>query len=250
MPEEMIQPAPGTGRPIAENEQVKALLALLKENDAPGFQEFSALIGHVSGMEQRLSEALEELSAIRQKMQEVQDRSLKAVLQKSCQALEGNVAALRQRLSELKDQIVEGCKNILADFKERGAVALQGITRFLHLKPALEAVQAAAKNSIQASNRAVSRIDAFSAEFHEAGRHVKNMGRTLMGKPAEAEAKENGKLAAAFKGGFKVERALLLAVSRSAERSLNALARLEQRAERRPSVSSWGNWWTQINKIS
>ena len=72
-------------------------------------------------------------------------------------------------------------RNILADFRERGAVALNGITQFLHVRPALESIQNAAEKSMQASNRAVARIDAFSTEYHEMGRHLKNMGRTLQG---------------------------------------------------------------------
>ena len=52
-------------QPIAENEQVKELLALLKDNNTPGYEEFSKLIGHVTGMEQRLLEATEELKAVR-----------------------------------------------------------------------------------------------------------------------------------------------------------------------------------------
>lgn len=222
--------------PIAENEQVKELLALLKENNAPGYEEFSKLIGHVSEMEQRLSEATEELKAMRREMQGLQNHSLKDSLQKSCKAIETNLATMHQRLSKLKEQIIDGCRNILTDFKERGAVALNGITQFLHIRPALEAIQNESEKGIQACDRAISRIDAFSAEYHEVGRHLKNMGRTLQGKPAEAEAKENGKLAAIFKGGFKVQRTLIASISRGAERSLNTLARLEQTAERRPSV--------------
>lgn len=222
--------------PIAENEQVKELLALLKENNAPGYEEFSKLIGHVSEMEQRLSEATEELKAMRREMQGLQNHSLKDSLQKSCKAIETNLATMHQRLSKLKEQIIDGCRNILTDFKERGAVALNGITQFLHIRPALEAIQNESEKGIQACDRAVSRIDAFSAEYHEVGRHLKNMGRTLQGKPAEAEAKENGKLASIFKGGFKVQRALIYSVNRGAERSLYTLARLEQTAERRPSV--------------
>ena len=43
-------------QPIAENEQVKELLALLKDNNTPGYEEFAKLIEHVTGMEQRLLE--------------------------------------------------------------------------------------------------------------------------------------------------------------------------------------------------
>ena len=73
-------------QPIAENEQVKELLALLKDNNTPGYEEFAKLIEHVTGMEQRLSEATKELKAVRQEMQGLQNHSLKDALQKSCKA--------------------------------------------------------------------------------------------------------------------------------------------------------------------
>ena len=40
-------------QPIAENEQVKELLALLKDNNTPGYEEFSKLIEHVTGIRKR-----------------------------------------------------------------------------------------------------------------------------------------------------------------------------------------------------
>ena len=80
---------------------------------------------------------------------------------------------------------------------------------------------------MQASNRAVARIDAFSTEYHEIGRHLKNMDRAIQGKPAETDAKENGKIARVFKGAFKVEGALISSINRNAEWALNTLARLE-----------------------
>lgn len=225
-------------QPIAENEQVKELLALLKDNNTPGYEEFSKLIEHVTGMEQRLLEATEELKAVRQEMQGLQNHSLKDALQKSYTAMEANISVMRHRLSELKSQIINGCRNILTDFRERGAVALNGITQFLHVRPVLESIQSAAEKSMQVSNRAVARIDAFSTEYHEMGRHLKNMGRAIQGKPAETDAKENGKVARVFKGAFKVEGAgaLISSINRNAEWALNTLARLEQTAERRPSV--------------
>ena len=69
---------------------------------------------------------------MRREVQGLQDHSLKDSLQKSCKAMEASVAAMRQRLSKLKEQIIDGCRHILTDFKERGAVALNGITQFLH----------------------------------------------------------------------------------------------------------------------
>lgn len=111
MAEERTYTDSGTGTPIAENEQVKALLALLKENDSPAYADFAKLIESVTGMEDRLSIAVGELAAMREDLQKMQDRSLKASLQKTCKTLEGNIASMQQKLSELKGKIVEGCRH-------------------------------------------------------------------------------------------------------------------------------------------
>ena len=222
--------------PIAENEQVKALLALLKEDNAAGYEEFTKLIESVTTMESRLSAAVGELEAMREDLQKMQDHSLKTSLQKTCKALEVNVASVQQKLSELKGRIVEGCRHVLADFKERGASALNGITHFLHLKPALEAIWQGAENHQQASNRAMAKIDAFVSEYHEAGKHLKNMRLALMGKEPVQEAKTGGEVARYVKAPYRASHAYMQTVKKSVEKALDALDRLEQTAERRPSV--------------
>ena len=236
MAEERTHTDSGTGTPIAENEQVKALLALLKENDSPAYVDFAKLIESVTGMENRLSIAVGELEAMREDLQKMQDRSLKASLQKTCKTLEGNIASMQQKLSELKGKIVEGCRHILADFKEHGAVALNGITHFFHLKPALEAVRQGAGKHQQASNRAMERIDAFVSEYYEAGKHLKNMRLALMGKEPVQQAKTGGEIARYVKAPYRASRACMGVIKKNAEKAMAALEKLEQAAERRPSV--------------
>lgn len=236
MAEGTTQPAAVPEQPIAENEQVKALLALLKENNSAGYEDFAKLIESVTAMESRLSMAVGELEAMREDLQKMQDHSLKASLQKTSKALEANIASMQQKLSELKGRIIDGCKNILADFKERGTIALSGITRFLHLKPALEAIWQRAETHQQASNRAMAKIDAFVSEYHEAGKHLKNMRLALMGKELAQEAKTSGEIARYVKAPYRASRACMGTVKKSAERAMDALEKLEQTAERRPSV--------------
>lgn len=236
MAEGTTQPVAVPEQPIAENEQVKALLAILKENNSAGYEDFAKLIESVTAMESRLSMAVGELEAMREDLQKMQDHSLKASLQKTSKAMESNIASMQQKLSELKGRIIDGCKHILADFKERGTAALNGITRFLHLKPALEAIRQSAENHQQASNRAMAKIDAFVSEYHEAGKHLKNMRLALMGKEPVQEAKTSGEIARYVKAPYRASRACMGTVKKSAERAMDALEKLEQAAERRPSV--------------
>ena len=73
-------------QPIAENGPVQELLALLKENNPAGYQEFSKLIESVSLMESRLAVAVGELEAMRGDLQKMQNHSLKAALQNACRS--------------------------------------------------------------------------------------------------------------------------------------------------------------------
>ena len=221
--------------PLAENEQEKDVLARFPENKTPGAEEFAQLVSYVGEMENRLAEAVGELKNMRQEMQEAQSHSLKAVMQKSCQAMEESIADMRSRLNDLKDKIVSGCQNILSDFKQRGVDALAGISRFLGLKTMLEGIRETADKSIQTSNRAISGVESFSAEFHETGRHLKNMGRVLRGKELSETAKESGKAAGALKAVIWAERSCVSAIRNGAEKSLQSLERLEKAAQR-PSV--------------
>ena len=51
---------------LAEQKEVKELLAVLKENNFSSAKDLMAAIGHVSDLEEQLSSAVQELSAMRQ----------------------------------------------------------------------------------------------------------------------------------------------------------------------------------------
>mgnify|MGYP000113929472 FL=1 len=106
-------------------------------------------------MEKQLASAVDELKAMRQELQGLQEQNhpLKAALQKSVKALEANVATLRERLAELKGAVIEGCKNTLAAVKERGIGALDSAARFFHVKPGLESLRNTINDGIKADEK-------------------------------------------------------------------------------------------------
>ena len=230
--------APAAETPIAENEYVKELLSLLKENQSPAGKELLEAISHVSEMEKQLASAVDELKAMRQELQGLQEQNhpLKAALQKSVRALEANVAVLRERLAELKGAVIDGCKNTLATVKERGISTLDNAARFFHIKPGLAALRNTINEGIKTDEQTISRIEAVSTEYHEAGRHLKNIGRALMGKEAVQEAKAPGKLAKTVQAPYRAERACFLAARNSLDKAVASLERLERAAERQPSI--------------
>ena len=221
---------------LAEQKEVKELLAVLKENNFSSAKDLMAAIGHVSDLEEQLSSAVQELTAMRQELQEMKQSPLKAALQRSVQTLEAKVSQLRRQIEVLKENIIEGCKQALTDFKQRGTAALDGVPRFFHLREVLEGVKETIQAGIATDEKALAKIEAVSAEYHEAGRHLKNVGRALMGKEAVQEAKAVGKLAKTVQAPYRAERACYLAARNSLDKAVASLDRLEKAAEKQPSI--------------
>lgn len=225
--------------PILENEHVKELLAILRENNVPSTQDFLAVLNQVGAMEKQLDAAVKELAAMRQELKTAQEQnhSVKTALQKAVIVMQGQVLDLRDKLSELKKTVIEGCKNAVTEFKEKGVAALDNIARFFKVRPILEAMRDNLTKNIQYDDKAISKIEAISTEYHQAGRHLKNIGRAILGKETLQEVKQPGKLAAVISAPFRAERSCFAAMKRSADKALGAISRLEERAaEKKPSI--------------
>lgn len=222
--------------PIQENEHVKELLAILRENNAPSTQDFLAILNQVGAMEKQLDAAIKELAAMRREMNEAweQNHPIKTALQNAVKTMERNVAALRERLDAVKQNVIEGCKNAVAEFKEKGVAALDNIARFFKVRPILEAMHSELNKNIQFDDKAIAKIVAVSAEYHEAGRHIKNMVRAMSGKEAIQEAKSIGKLAKTLEAPFRAERFWHISMKKTVEAAIGNLSRLEERAK--PSI--------------
>ena len=190
---------------------------------------------HVEELEQQLAGTMEQLAAMRQDLQEMQKSPLKSALQKTVHTLEEKAEVLRGQIAALKENIIEGCKQALAGFKEQGTASLDNLARFFHLRQGLASMQKTTESAIQLDNQAIKKIEAVSAEYHEAGKHLKNVGRALMGKEAVQEAKPMGKLAKTIAVPYKADRACLLAMRGTIQKAISGLDRLEQAAQK-PSI--------------
>nr|WP_052292962.1 DUF6674 family protein [Desulfofarcimen acetoxidans] len=94
------------------------------------------------------------------------------------------MTVLRERLDKAKQNIIDGCKNAVAAFKEKGIVAFDNTARFFKIRPVLEAMRDDLGKSIRFNEETILNIELVSIEYHEAGRHIKNMVRAMVGKEA------------------------------------------------------------------
>lgn len=220
--------------PILENEDVKKLLALLKKNQAQNGKALTAAVKQAASLEKQLAVAMDKLETMQQDLVHMRNHPLKTALQKAVISLQDRVLALRDNLAELKKGIIEGCKKALADVKLRGLAALDGAARFFHVRPVLESMRNNLNQSITIDEKAIAKIETISAEYHKAGRALKNMGRMLAGKEVIQEAKTSGKLAKTIEAPYKAELSCLRTMKNSVEKAIGNMARLEQAAQKKP----------------
>jgi TolA-binding protein len=223
--------------PIAENEYVQELLALMNANKIPGVKDMIAAIGQVTAMEQHLADMVKELATMRAELAEAQRQNhpIKNALQKAVITMQGNILDLRDKLNALKHDIVTGCKAALTATREKGLSALRGIANFFSVKPALENLRGDIEKAIREDDRAITRIEKVSAEYHKAGLAITNVARAVAGKDAKDEVKPMGNLAKAIAAPLRADRACARAMGRCVDKAIGAVARLEQ-TERKPPI--------------
>ena len=183
-------PKQKAAQPIAENEYVRELLALMKANKMPGAKDLAAVIGQVTAMERHMADMVQELATMREELAEAQRQNHPIInaLQKAVIALQAQVLEMRERIAVMKLDIVNGCRDALTAVRDKGLSALRNVADFFKLRPALEAVRGNIDKGIREDDRAISMIANISAEYHKAGRAVKNIGRAVVGKETIAEA--------------------------------------------------------------
>ena len=224
---------------IIDNEYVQELLAILNENNAPSTKDFLDVLKHVTAMERQLDTAIGELAAMRQQLAEAEanNHPIKNTLQKSVITMQSHVLDLRDRLAELKNNIIEGCKNAVSAFKEKGIAALNSIAGFFKIKPALESMENSLNKAINQDNKMINKIETVSQESREATRHIRNIGRALLGKEPIKEAKPMGKAARLMIAPIKVQKKCLEGIKKHVTAAMSSMDKLEKRAvEHKPSI--------------
>lgn len=227
-----------TAPPLMDNEYVQALFSILQENRSNS-DDIMAVVRHVSTMEQQLGAALGELAAMRREVNDLH-HPVKTAVQKAIHSLGEKIADAREKLATVRESIVEGCKNAVAAFKEKGVAALAGLASFFHIRQGLEGMDKSMDKAIRLDQKSIDKIAAVSAEYHEVGKHMKNLGRAIRGKEAVTEAKPLGKVAKAAQAPAKLDKAMSAGVQKAARSALAGLDRLEQKAARQREAKETG----------
>jgi len=160
-------------------------------------------------------------------MKEIQSHPIKNRLRNTIKALETKISEIKSQITELKSNIIDGCKNAVAAFKGKGIAALNNLASFFKIKSGLLSMDKNIDASVKLCDQSLSKIELFSREYHTTGRHLKNMGRVLVGKEPIDAVKASGRFAKTVGAPYRADRACLLGMKKLVNRMISALERLE-----------------------
>jgi len=230
---------------VEENKHVRDLVEILTKNHrGKNAEAVSEVFNCICGMENDLKKAMREINTLRSElsvMQEEQKHPIKTMLHKAADSLMSKLRSAYKQVLAIKDKFIGGCKQAVEDIKDKGIVAANGIVGVLNIKGDLEASKVRINEVIAYNEKKIANIETAAAQYHMAGRAIKNIGRVLVGKEAVPDIKPNGKLAKLLQAPFRSE---IKSLNRSLTRTDKALAQIdklekaaEQRIERdKPSV--------------
>lgn len=241
----------GVSRPILDDPAVREFLALMQEHNPAGGEAFFSLLRQVSDMEAEFAEAVRALQSMREQLEAAQEGPAKRTLRKVVAGLERSVATLRERLAALKQSLVDGCKRAVEAFKEMGVSALSHASEFFRVGPALEAIGREADKAVALAEKGYHAIEGAAGNYHEAGRRIRNAGRAILDRDPLAEAKSPGRAAQAAESLCGQIGRAFEGIKRHSLRARASVKRLEEKAQRRPSVrETMARYQAEIDRTS
>lgn len=236
--ESMDQAVTSTGQqlksgPVQENEAVQKFLKLLMEHQPEKGKDYSAILWQVDGLERKLEQTLSELKAVKQELSQMQENPAKQTVGRIVQGMEQKIHALQERLSDVKDTIVESAKQAVGNVKQTGISALDKTMSFLGIGKALNAMQEDLSRTMADTAQSIKKIETIGHELRSVGGHLKNAGRVVAGKEQHfVDGGKEGYFQAALLTPMRAAHKILSHMNNTTLAAIGGVERLEQAAGR------------------
>lgn len=216
---------------LLENEAVRQFLQLLMENRPDRGQDYSMMLWQVDNMMNQLNSALDELHEVKAQLAEMQENPAKHFVSRMADAVEGRLHAVQEYLTEVKGRIVEGAREAVEGFKRTGVKALDQAVSALGIRKTLEDMQKGIGESIADVKKSIEKVENLGHELRSAGGHIKNAGRTIVGKERQAvDGGSEGRFQAAVLSPLRLEKTILNQLNNMTLAAIGNMERLEQAA--------------------
>lgn len=175
---------------LREHPQIIELLSVLEQNSlSKQKEEVQALVGYIDGMEEKLSQMMDEMKAMRLEVEKLHDKGIRARCAQLVGTAEGKIRQGKTMLSTARTNFVSAAGRMLGTFQEKGRAALRHAVQALRIPAVLSRMERGFSHASQAMEQCAGKLDVIRDELHQAGGHIKNAGLALAGKESQ-ESKE------------------------------------------------------------
>lgn len=238
-----LKPAPDNpdlqraAAPLKDNDDVKKLLALLSKVEGDRAKEFSQLIKYVDTMEKRFDLVSAELLQVRGQLADMQQGPVKKALSAAVTGIESGVRDARKELGAIKERIAAATARAVESVKHTGLSALNKTLSFIGIKDMLNDLRGGLNYFIDDTKDAIAKVEAIGEELRSAGGHLKQAGRATIGRERqEVDASKEGRFQAGLLAPLRAVRDTMAGIEKTAGAAVGQLEKLEQAAEKKPSV--------------
>ena len=175
---------------LREHPQIIELLSVLEQHSlSKQKEEVQALVGYIDGMEEKLSQMMDEMKEMRLEVGKLHDKGIRARCSQLVDTVEGKVRQTKVMVSTAKENLISSAKQMVQTFQEKGCSALCRAAQALHIPSVLSRMGRGFAHAEKSMGQLAVRLDAMREELHQAGGHIKNAGLALAGKESQ-ESKE------------------------------------------------------------
>ena len=224
-----------TKQSTEENDVIKQFMELLnQQNMGEQSQDFMELFRFAAGMQLQLAVMADELQGVRQQLEQLQEnqpKSFKENLMDKVERLQEKITDLSERLSAVKDHLVETVAQAVNAFKEKGKSGMCKIVQkgISDIKSALEDFRERLTETMLDFQKTANQIDSIGDELKQIGNSVSNVGRLLAGKGTEEVTDE--------KTGVGLTRAVNKPVKKAVENLQKGIASVDKAFEKLDRLS-------------
>lgn len=171
---------------LREHPQIIELFTVLEQNGLHQQKdEVQALVSYIDGMEEKLSQMMEEMKEMRLEVSKLHDKGIGARCTQLVKTAESKIQQAGSMISTAKTNLIFSAGHMVQTFKEKGRSALRHAVQALRIPAVLSRMEHGFSHAGKAMEQCAEKLDMVREELHQAGTHMKNAGRAFAGKETQ-----------------------------------------------------------------
>lgn len=176
------------GHNVEEIDVIKQLMDIMgQQGMKEQSQDFVEVLRYVAGMQLQLGAMVDELQGVREQLAEMQKNQPKAVTEKlldKVSQLQGKISSLSERLTAIKDHLIDTATQAVTAFKEKGTEEMNKVLKkgISGIKSVLENTREKMVDILTDCEKTSNQIDSIGDELKQIGNSFANVGRLITGK--------------------------------------------------------------------